>query len=256
MMIIYLFFTVILMLNVLIALINVAFNTSDTTWHLVFLENRLWYIESAENMSYHIPGLREKYDIFPKEICYCLTEARVLEYKARWDMKDDPLRNEEKSDEEDGADRVDKNDLVDLKTRTVEETFGYDGFKSTDFDPWRSKVQEPQREEEAGMQETVTTTMSEPVGAEVQAHEEVHEMTEEEWQQYEQSQALLLAPPPPDDSARMDRMERQLERIERLLSSHQGQKTRPISSSRAFQKVRRKFVPKNLSKGDRTPAVL
>ncbi|KAI1288536.1 hypothetical protein EDD11_009976, partial [Mortierella claussenii] len=51
MMIIYLFFTVILMLNVLI-------------------------------------GLREKYDIFPQEIYYCLSEAKIQEYKTRWSKSD------------------------------------------------------------------------------------------------------------------------------------------------------------------------
>ncbi|KAG0302712.1 hypothetical protein BGZ98_007286 [Dissophora globulifera] len=42
MMIIYLLFTVILMLNVLIALINSGYDESDTTWELVWLQNRLW----------------------------------------------------------------------------------------------------------------------------------------------------------------------------------------------------------------------
>ncbi|KAG0055687.1 hypothetical protein BGZ83_007694 [Gryganskiella cystojenkinii] len=88
MMICYLFFTVILMLNVLIALINIAFADGDTTWQLVWLQNRLSYIESAENMSYIIPGLRENYDIFPREIYYCLMEAKIQEYKTRWSKAD------------------------------------------------------------------------------------------------------------------------------------------------------------------------
>ncbi|KAG0334512.1 hypothetical protein BG000_008286, partial [Podila horticola] len=52
MIVIYFFFTVILMLNVLIALINGGFDKADGYWHLVLLENRLRYVESAENMSY------------------------------------------------------------------------------------------------------------------------------------------------------------------------------------------------------------
>ncbi|KAF9085397.1 hypothetical protein BGX29_001979 [Mortierella sp. GBA35] len=88
MMIMYLFFTVILMLNVLIALINSGYDESDTTWELDWLQNRLLYIESAENLSHYIPGLREKYDIFPQEIYYCLSEAKIQEYKTRWSKKD------------------------------------------------------------------------------------------------------------------------------------------------------------------------
>ncbi|KAG0303070.1 hypothetical protein BGZ97_002052, partial [Linnemannia gamsii] len=54
-MVLYLFFSVILLLNVLIALINVAFAKGDDGWKLAWVENRLRYIESAENLSYNIP---------------------------------------------------------------------------------------------------------------------------------------------------------------------------------------------------------
>ncbi|KAG0209287.1 hypothetical protein BGX33_005713 [Mortierella sp. NVP41] len=90
MMIIYFFFTVILMLNVLIALINLAFNESDGTWHLTWLENRLRYIESAENMSYQIPGFRETHDWFPREIYYSATPRQVKDYERE-------LQNDESS---------------------------------------------------------------------------------------------------------------------------------------------------------------
>ncbi|KAG0044151.1 hypothetical protein BGZ83_010596 [Gryganskiella cystojenkinii] len=75
-MIIYLTFTVILMLNVLIAIINDAFSKGDTTWHLVWLQNQLGNIEAVENLSYYLPGLREHYDLFPREIYYAATPAR------------------------------------------------------------------------------------------------------------------------------------------------------------------------------------
>ncbi|KAF9083245.1 hypothetical protein BGX29_003272 [Mortierella sp. GBA35] len=55
MMIFFFFFTVILMLNVLIALINNAINDGDQAWQLDWLQNRMRYIESAENMTYDIP---------------------------------------------------------------------------------------------------------------------------------------------------------------------------------------------------------
>ncbi|KAF9342285.1 hypothetical protein BGX26_007870, partial [Mortierella sp. AD094] len=56
MMVLYLFFIAILLLNVLIALINVAFTKGDDGWRLSWVGNRLRYIEDAENMSYNITG--------------------------------------------------------------------------------------------------------------------------------------------------------------------------------------------------------
>ncbi|KAG0003354.1 hypothetical protein BGZ65_001781, partial [Modicella reniformis] len=55
MMIFYFFFTTILLLNVLIALINNSFNTGDETWRLVWVQNRMRYVASAESMTYDIP---------------------------------------------------------------------------------------------------------------------------------------------------------------------------------------------------------
>ncbi|KAF9305155.1 hypothetical protein BGZ74_011169 [Mortierella antarctica] len=81
MLVIYFFFTVILMLNVLIALINGGFNQGDGTWRLVWLENRLRYVESAEEMTYHIPGFRQTKDWFPREIYYTATKEQVSEYE-------------------------------------------------------------------------------------------------------------------------------------------------------------------------------
>ncbi|KAF9325193.1 hypothetical protein BG006_011313 [Podila minutissima] len=75
--IIYFFFVVILMLNVLIALIHGGFNQGDGTWRLVWLENRLRYVESAEEMTYHI----QTKDWFPREIYYTATKEQVSEYE-------------------------------------------------------------------------------------------------------------------------------------------------------------------------------
>ncbi|KAF9577136.1 hypothetical protein BGW38_007846, partial [Lunasporangiospora selenospora] len=83
MMIIYFFFTVILMLNVLIALINKAFEKGDDGWRLKWVENRLRYIESAENLSYNIPGFRKKYDIFPKEIYFSIPSRPIKDYQSK-----------------------------------------------------------------------------------------------------------------------------------------------------------------------------
>ncbi|KAG0019050.1 hypothetical protein BGZ81_009949 [Podila clonocystis] len=84
MMIIYFFFTVILMLNVLIALVNVAFNTGDESWRVIWHENRLRYIESAENVTMNIPGFRRTHSWFPNEVYYTATQKEVDEYEAKY----------------------------------------------------------------------------------------------------------------------------------------------------------------------------
>ncbi|KAI8599249.1 hypothetical protein EDD21DRAFT_165045 [Dissophora ornata] len=88
MMALFFFFTVILMLNVLIALINVAFADGDGGWRLVWIESRLRYIESAENMSYHIPGFRQTYNYFPREIYFSATAKQVHEHRKKYHAKD------------------------------------------------------------------------------------------------------------------------------------------------------------------------
>ncbi|KAG0325762.1 hypothetical protein BGZ99_000207 [Dissophora globulifera] len=99
MMALFFFFTIILMLNVLIALVNVAFVKGDDSWRLIWIESRLRYIESAENMSYHIPGFRQTYDLFPKEIYFTAGPKQVKEFR-----KTHPANG--KSDEE--ADRTEE----------------------------------------------------------------------------------------------------------------------------------------------------
>ncbi|KAG0301760.1 hypothetical protein BGZ98_008067 [Dissophora globulifera] len=84
MMIAFFFFTVILMMNVLISLVNVAFDKGGDSWRLVWIESRLRYIESAENMSYHIPGFRQTYNCFPDVIYYTATETQVKEYRDKY----------------------------------------------------------------------------------------------------------------------------------------------------------------------------
>ncbi|KAG0324452.1 hypothetical protein BGZ99_001790 [Dissophora globulifera] len=84
MMIAFFFFTVILMMNVLISLVNVAFDKGGDDWRLVWIESRLRYIESAENMSYHIPGFRQTYNCFPDVIYYTATEKQVKEYRDKY----------------------------------------------------------------------------------------------------------------------------------------------------------------------------
>ncbi|KAF9920340.1 hypothetical protein FBU30_009850 [Linnemannia zychae] len=80
MMVLFFFFSVILMLNVLIALINNAIDDGDNTWRLDWMEYRMRYVESAENMTYDIPGFRDNHNYFPDIIYYTGTALQVREY--------------------------------------------------------------------------------------------------------------------------------------------------------------------------------
>ncbi|KAF9401702.1 hypothetical protein BGX21_000897 [Mortierella sp. AD011] len=129
MMAIFFFFTVILMLNVLIALINVAFTKGDDGWRLVWIESRLRYIESAENMSYHIPGFRQTHNWFPNEIYFTATLQQVREYREKY-SKD---RNEADLEltEDWLRESVDMDNFVDEDVDS-EETGNIDGGKKPD----------------------------------------------------------------------------------------------------------------------------
>ncbi|KAF9987947.1 hypothetical protein BGZ65_000845 [Modicella reniformis] len=109
----YFFLTVILMLNVLIALINVAFSKGDESWRLIWLENRFRFVENAENMTFHIPGFRRTHHIiFPRMIYYTATPKEVQEYNDKY-FKDhgttnnaSPAASSEISAKEDGDDNA------------------------------------------------------------------------------------------------------------------------------------------------------
>ncbi|KAF9085245.1 hypothetical protein BGX27_003512, partial [Mortierella sp. AM989] len=65
-------------------LINKAFASGDGGWRLVWVESRLRYIESAENLSYHIPGFRQTYGWFPKEIYFSSSLQKVQEFREKY----------------------------------------------------------------------------------------------------------------------------------------------------------------------------
>ncbi|KAF9911927.1 hypothetical protein EC991_001833 [Linnemannia zychae] len=79
-MMVFFFFTVILMLNVLIALINNAINDGDQTWQLDWMDYRMRYVESAENMTYDIPGFRDNNKFFPDTIFYTAATQKVRDF--------------------------------------------------------------------------------------------------------------------------------------------------------------------------------
>ncbi|KAF9323066.1 hypothetical protein BG006_001794 [Podila minutissima] len=72
-MIAFFFFTVILMLNVLIG----------RTWELEWLQNRMRYVEGAENLSYDIPVFRKMSNYFSEMIYYTATPLQVREYRKK-----------------------------------------------------------------------------------------------------------------------------------------------------------------------------
>ncbi|KAF9981412.1 hypothetical protein BGZ75_007333 [Mortierella antarctica] len=95
MLMVFFFFTVIVMMNVLIALINHAFDDGDKTWELDWLQNRMRFVESAENMSYDFSATMENLEDFfpfipsswasgnshPETIYFTATAFQVREYK-------------------------------------------------------------------------------------------------------------------------------------------------------------------------------
>ncbi|KAI1286536.1 hypothetical protein EDD11_000295, partial [Mortierella claussenii] len=76
-------FTNIVMMNVLISLFSMTFIKGDDCWRLTWIDCRLRYIESAENMSYHVQGFRETHDYFPKEIYYTADPLKVTAFHER-----------------------------------------------------------------------------------------------------------------------------------------------------------------------------
>ncbi|KAF9091391.1 hypothetical protein BGX27_002025, partial [Mortierella sp. AM989] len=64
--------------------ISKAFDFGDDAWLSVWVEVRLRYIESAENLSYHIPGFRQTYGWFPKEIYFSSSLQKVQEFREKY----------------------------------------------------------------------------------------------------------------------------------------------------------------------------
>ncbi|KAF9585114.1 hypothetical protein BGW38_003849, partial [Lunasporangiospora selenospora] len=131
MVMVYFTFSSILMLNVLIALINVAFVKADDSWWQVYLENRLRYVESAENMSYYIP---EAFDWFPSEIYYTATQYQERQYTRRIKKKDEEILLEDSEDpvpEKASTDEVAKtllnSSLLASRIAEIEEKIGRQG---------------------------------------------------------------------------------------------------------------------------------
>ncbi|KAI8349078.1 hypothetical protein B0O80DRAFT_460670 [Mortierella sp. GBAus27b] len=87
----FVFFGVIVMLNVFIALVNANYETASVEWLSVWRENRLRYVERAENMSYHITGFREYFDYFPEYIYFSPSEAEKAGFRDKYSLSYPPV---------------------------------------------------------------------------------------------------------------------------------------------------------------------
>ncbi|KAF9584935.1 hypothetical protein BGW38_004611 [Lunasporangiospora selenospora] len=76
----YFSFASVLLLNVIISVVGAAVSKANGTWRQVWLENRIRFIENAENMSYHIPGFRETFEWFPRHVYYTAMPYQVKQY--------------------------------------------------------------------------------------------------------------------------------------------------------------------------------
>ncbi|KAF9915382.1 hypothetical protein BX616_006289, partial [Lobosporangium transversale] len=61
-------------------LFSMTFIRGDDCWRLTWIECRLRYIESAENMSYYIEGFRDTHDCFPKEIYHTADPLKMAAF--------------------------------------------------------------------------------------------------------------------------------------------------------------------------------
>ncbi|KAG0042282.1 hypothetical protein BGZ83_000687 [Gryganskiella cystojenkinii] len=131
MMLFFLFFNAIIMINVLIALINVAFISADTTWNLVWQKTRLGYIHQAQIRHRHsIYGSLD--DVYPQEIYYTVTPSERQAYEKRWREEEadlgtyDAYMSSKKEDEKAVTDAITQEmtpEKLVRKVESVEETF-------------------------------------------------------------------------------------------------------------------------------------
>ncbi|KAF9548071.1 hypothetical protein EC957_007354 [Mortierella hygrophila] len=93
-MIVFVLFTVIVMLIMVIALINLAFTKGGDDWRLAWIESPLWYIEPAENKSYLIPGFCKTLNVFPKQIYFTPTKEVVKEHRRKYIPKQNEVADD------------------------------------------------------------------------------------------------------------------------------------------------------------------
>ncbi|KAG0380253.1 hypothetical protein BGX24_009371 [Mortierella sp. AD032] len=116
MLVIFSFLTVIIMTNVLIGLINNAYDYGDRTWELDWLRCRMRYVENAEITSYQIPAFRESRNYFPDTIYYTATTPQA--FGRRQDMQ---LQLQEQEQEEVDANAGENRAIMEMFKQFQEE---------------------------------------------------------------------------------------------------------------------------------------
>ncbi|KAK3821910.1 MAG: hypothetical protein J3Q66DRAFT_158186 [Benniella sp.] len=89
MMALYFFFTNILLLNLIIALMNMSFEDGLGEYESVRRMDILGWVQGAEIMSYWIPGFRATFDVFPDEIYYHSTKEEMEKFYAKFPQDGD-----------------------------------------------------------------------------------------------------------------------------------------------------------------------
>ncbi|KAI8351683.1 hypothetical protein B0O80DRAFT_111103 [Mortierella sp. GBAus27b] len=88
MMVIFYFFTVIILLNVLIALMNDAFTVGERGGEFARLKVLCEVISGLENYTM-TDGARRRVDYFPKYIYYCASEEEITNFRSKYSLFDD-----------------------------------------------------------------------------------------------------------------------------------------------------------------------
>ncbi|KAF9364403.1 hypothetical protein BGX34_001666 [Mortierella sp. NVP85] len=87
----YYAFTVFLMFNILIALMNTAFARVEDEGILAWIDCHYRHVGAAENSTFATPGFRQRYDRFPQYVYYTVSQKRVQEFGKNFK---DPQENE------------------------------------------------------------------------------------------------------------------------------------------------------------------
>ncbi|KAK3816047.1 MAG: hypothetical protein J3Q66DRAFT_440553 [Benniella sp.] len=87
----YYAFTVFLMFNILIALMNTAFARVEDEGIPAWVDCHYRHVGAAENQTFAAPGFRQRFDLFPQYVYYTVSQKRVEEFGKNFK---DPQENE------------------------------------------------------------------------------------------------------------------------------------------------------------------
>ncbi|KAF9364401.1 hypothetical protein BGX34_001664 [Mortierella sp. NVP85] len=84
---IYYAILVILLLNLLIAFMNVTTTRVEGEGTLAWLNNHYLHVGKAENLSFAAPGFRQRFDLFPQYLYYTVSQKRAEEFGESKDLQ-------------------------------------------------------------------------------------------------------------------------------------------------------------------------